>query len=416
MIEEVQMTRNPKQPHLEPTQTNSSGVLFLKKPPGAENPIEWYSSKIAGVPFILRNLLTFQRLNISNLAVFMEDPQGDLEKLFDPLLKDPRNSQNIVWISNISQLKEWVGNNPVYIFNGSALHDKKILHRLIHSLAQNEKESPEAFPVNVEDLLLEAQNNPSKLRSTESPEKSRAGSPIYVQGAKEAEIQKPEDFKTLHELQLKGSGLNHDSFITRTLSRPASRVLTRMFLNTPISPNQITLSSFFLGLLSAFLFLQGSYATHVLAAMLLVLSTWVDGADGEIARLKFMETDIGKKLDIYCDNIIHFFVFTAIGFGVYEKTGESIYLYIGGLAGLGGLVAFFLLSPILLEKRAPEKQLRHAIEPDLAEKFANRDFIHFLFLVSLIDQLEIFIIVAAIGANLFAGFLVYSRFFKSRTA
>ena len=35
-----------------------------------------------------------------------------------------------------------------------------------------------------------------------------------------------------------------------------------------------------------------------------------------------METDIGKKLDIYCDNIIHFLVFTAIGCGIYLKTGE----------------------------------------------------------------------------------------------
>ncbi|GIS85215.1 MAG: hypothetical protein CM1200mP16_15150 [Nitrospina sp.] len=48
------------------------------------------------------------------------------------------------------------------------------------------------------------------------------------------------------------------------------------------------------------------YANSVIAAILLVISTWIDGVDGEIARVKFMETDIGKKLDIYCDNIIHF--------------------------------------------------------------------------------------------------------------
>jgi phosphatidylglycerophosphate synthase len=142
----------------------------------------------------------------------------------------------------------------------------------------------------------------------------------------------------------------------------------------------------------------------------------VDGADGEIARLKFMETDIGKKLDIYCDNIIHFLVFTAIGCGVYFKTGESIFLYLGGFAGLGGLTAFFLLSPILLEKRSPSNQLFHINEPELAEKFANRDFIHFLLLVAVVDQMEIFIAVAAVGANLFAGYLIYSRLLKLKTA
>ena len=402
------MTENQKQPDLESTIDSPSGVLFLKKPGKTENIVKWYSSKIAGVPFILRNLLTMQRAGIKILAIFMEDPNGEIEKSFEKLLKDSRLPKNIPWLKNISQLKEWIPNNPTYIFNGSALHNKKELHSLIHSQLDNEGAS--AFPVKLEKLEELLVNNPTAIQSQQT------GFPLYVPGTKEEEIQESKDFKRLHELQVDGSGLSHDSPITRILSRPASRLLTRMFLNTPISPNQITLLSFFLGLVSAFLFFQGSYGTSVIAAMLLVFSTWVDGADGEIARLKFMETDIGKKLDIYCDNIIHFLVFTAIGFGVYFKTGESIFLYLGGLAGLGGLTAFFLLSPILLEKRSPSNQLFHINEPELAEKFANRDFIHFLLLVALVDQMGIFITVAAVGANLFAGYLIYSRLLKLKTA
>jgi 1L-myo-inositol 1-phosphate cytidylyltransferase / CDP-L-myo-inositol myo-inositolphosphotransferase len=402
------MTENHKQPESGIPNDNSSGVLFLKNPGETRNSIEWYSSKIAGVPLLLRNLLTLQRAGIKTLAVFMEDPHGDLEKSFEKFLKDSRLPKNILWINNIPQLKEWIHNNPAYIFNGSALHNKKELHSLIHSHSKNESAS--AFPINPETLDELLTGNPTAIQS------QQASFPLYVPGAKEEEIQNPEDFKRLHEVQVGGSGLSHDSPITRILSRPASRLLTRMFLNTPISPNQITLISFFLGLVSAFLFSQGSYGTCVIAAMLLVVSTWVDGADGEIARLKFMETDIGKKLDIYCDNIIHFLVFTSIGYGIYFKTDESIFLYLGGLAGLGGLTAFFLLSPILLDKRSPDNQLFHINEPELAEKFANRDFIHFLLLVSVVDQMEIFIAVAAVGANLFAGYLIYSRLLKLRTA
>jgi 1L-myo-inositol 1-phosphate cytidylyltransferase / CDP-L-myo-inositol myo-inositolphosphotransferase len=402
------MTENHKHPDSVTQEENSSGVLFLRKPGTTESSVKWYSSKIAGVPFILRNLLTLQRAGIKTLAIFMEDPHGDIEKSFEKLLKDSRLPKNIPWINNIPQLKEWIQNNPTYIFNGSALHNKKALHSLIHSPSKSEGAS--FLPINLEKLDELLTDNPTDIQS------QQAGFPLYVPGAKEEEIQKPEDFKRLHEAQVGGSGLSHDSPITRILSRPASRLLTRMFLNTPISPNQITLLSFFLGLVSAFLFFQGSYGTCVIAAMLLVLSTWVDGADGEIARLKFMETDIGKKLDIYCDNIIHFLVFTAIGCGVYFKTGESIFLYLGGLAGLGGLTSFFLLSPILLDKRSSDNQLLQFIEPELAEKFANRDFIHFLLLVSVVDQMEIFIAIAAVGANLFAGYLIYSRLFKLRTA
>jgi hypothetical protein len=412
------MKKSLEPSQLDSTKNLSSGVLFLKKLDEAKDLKEWYFSKIAGVPFALRNLLTFQKVGIKNLAIFMEDPNGDLEELFCGILKDPRISKNIIWIGNTLQLKNWILNNPnqVYIFNGSFLYEKSNVNNLINSPVQRKNELQSDFPINPENLeefLLKPISNPIILDSIESSEKPQTGFPIYVQGPKEAEIQRQEDFKILHEKQVKGSGLNHDSLITRIFSRPASRLLTRFFLNTPISPNQITFISFFLGLASAFYFFQGSYWTSVLAAILLVFSTWVDGADGEIARLKFMESEIGKKLDIYGDNIIHFLVFTAIGVGICNKTGETIYLYLGGLAGLGGLLAFFLLSPILLKNRS---KLFHANEPDLAEKFANRDFIHFLFLVSLIDQLEIFIMVAAIGANLFTGYLVYSRFLKLKTA
>ncbi len=409
------MTQNPNQPDSPALERKPSGVLFLKIPEKAESPFEWYSSKIAGVPFILRNLLTLQRAGIKSLVVFMEDPNGNFKKSFEKILQDPRLSQDIIWIGNIIQLKEWIQNNPnsIYILNGSSLHDKKKLHQIIHSETPNEKEN--FFPINPENLQDLQLTNPLDSIAYSSTESKQTDFPVYVPGSKEMEIKKPEDFKILHEVQVVGSGLHHDSPITRILSRPASRILTRMFLNTPISPNQITIISFFFGLMSAFLFFEGNYESCVIASALLVLSTWIDGADGEIARLKFMESDIGKKLDIYCDNIIHFLVFTAIGCGVYFKTGEPLFLYLGSLAGLGGLLAFFLLSPILLEKRSPGKQLFHVSEPELAEKFANRDFIHFLFLVSLIDQLEIFIAVAAVGANIFAGYLVYSRFYKLKT-
>jgi len=406
------------QSHLKPDSSlldqKLSGVIFLKKPRQGESPLNWYSSKIAGVPFILRNLLTLQRVGIKNLAVFYEDSNDDLKKSFDIILNDRRLSRKIVWIPNILAFKEWVQKNtsPVYIFNGSFLYEKKELFTLIHSKTNNRSEGIVSInPENLESLLLKSESESISQKPEGLP-----GSPFYVTGSNKLQAQKTEDFKILHEAQLRKSGLSHDTPITRILSRPVSRFLTRILVHTPITPNIITLISFFVGLISAFFFSRGGYENCLIAAILLVFSTWIDGVDGEIARLKFMETDIGKKLDIYCDNIIHFLVFTGIGYGVYLKTGEVIFLGLGGLAAFGGLLSFFLLSPVLLEKRSPGKQLFHISEPELAEKFANRDFIHFLLLVAVIDQLEIFIAIAAVGANIFAGYLLYSRICKLRAA
>ena len=83
---------------------NLTGILLLKKPGEEENPSNWYSSKIAGVPFILRNLLTLQRVGIKTVAVFYEDSNDDLQKSFDKILMDTRLSGKMVWIPNICLL------------------------------------------------------------------------------------------------------------------------------------------------------------------------------------------------------------------------------------------------------------------------------------------------------------------------
>ena len=179
---------------------NLTGILLLKKPGEGEeeNPSHWYSSKIAGVPFILRNLLTLQRVGIKTLAVFYEDSNVDLQKSFDKILMDTRLSKKIVWIPNILKFKEWLQNSahPVYIFNGAFLYDKKELFTLIHSEPNNINEA--VIPINpdsLENLLIKTASEPSNLKP-EAP----SGFPLYVPGSHELQIQKPKDFKTLHVL------------------------------------------------------------------------------------------------------------------------------------------------------------------------------------------------------------------------
>ena len=74
---------------------------------------------------------------------------------------------------------------------------------------------------------------------------------------------------------------------------------------------------------------------------MLIFSAWVDCVEGEVARLKFMASEWGAKLDIVSDNIVHCSVFFAIGMGLYFLIGASIFKYLGVLAVLGSLMSFF---------------------------------------------------------------------------
>ena len=102
---------------------NITGILFIKNLEKSANTFKWYSSKIAGVPFILRNLLTLKRSGLKTLAVFMEDPTGDLQNSFKEILKDGRLSQDVIWLGNFNLLKNWIQNKFSNFFIKSVIFE-----------------------------------------------------------------------------------------------------------------------------------------------------------------------------------------------------------------------------------------------------------------------------------------------------
>jgi 1L-myo-inositol 1-phosphate cytidylyltransferase / CDP-L-myo-inositol myo-inositolphosphotransferase len=389
----------------------SCSVLHLPSPPEPCKTSDWYTALIAGVPFLLRNIMSLQRAGLHDLIVYIDKSQEEIEKLAFTIKADARIIANIHWIANSGQLKETLQNREgqTLLFNGLALHDKKEVRSLLKTFTQQEASTPEALQISkdqLESLIQKIQRNDEK-ELIDFQEKTPSFK--YIPGSEQAHVKEQKDFSIQHERLLAGSGQNHDSPITRLLSRPFSQKMTRLFLNTKITPNQITLFSFGMGLGSAICFAGGTYPMNVFGSLLLLFSTWVDGADGEIARLKFMESELGGKLDIICDNIVHFFVFGAIGWGVSKTTGNETYLYLGGLAAFASLASFILLGAIILKKNTGAISPAPDAEPSIAEKLANRDFIHFLMLMALIDQAQIFIIIAAIGATVFTFYMIYLR-------
>lgn len=419
------ITSAEKQGHL--------AVLFLSLPSKDVDCVEWYWRKIAGVPFLLRNILNIQRGGVERLVLVTGENANAGDELLHRLLMDPRVTLKLDALTDSVQLAEMaIGMGELLFLDGSLLYDK---HKIKSALAP-EAESGETgkhrsflLDPNSTTLLLEQMDsyNFSDLelareRSSQSESDSSDSGKhrlVYLLETEHPKISSLQDFQTANGRILKKSGgLSNDSFATRILSRPVSQRLTRLVLNTRISPNQITVFSFFLGLGSALCFFQGGYGMGVGGAGLLLLSIWVDGVDGEIARIKFMESPFGAKLDILCDNIVHVAVFFSIGMGLYHTQGETIYLVLGGLAALGSLFSFLLLSEGIIagksttsagKKNEPKKN-------SLIDKLANRDFTHFLFVLALMDQLPVFIWLTAVGVNVMALYLLLVTKLLKKTA
>src|SRR5262249_37403488 len=134
-------------------------------------------------------------------------------------------------------------------------------------------------------------------------------------------------------------GREGDGWLTRLVDRRISRALTRLLLPTGVSPNQITLLSLMLGISSGLLYSMGAYWSAVSGALVFLLSTIIDGCDGEVARLSFLESKLGRYLDIIGDNVVHLFLFAGIAVGLTRGGVNEYTAVLGVLTVLGALLA-----------------------------------------------------------------------------
>ncbi len=188
-----------------------------------------------------------------------------------------------------------------------------------------------------------------------------------------------------------------DGWVDRYLNRKLSLWFSRQFLRMPLTPNQVTLVACAMGLLAALGFAHGSWASGVLGALLLQWSAVIDCCDGEVARLKFLESTSGYYLDITCDNIVHVAVFVGIAWSGYQELGQTHVLLLGGLAAFGTLMGFIMV----LGTRHGRVRQASAVLDRLIDALANRDFSLILVICAVTGTLQWFLWALAIGVNLF---------------
>ncbi len=116
------------------------------------------------------------------------------------------------------------------------------------------------------------------------------------------DVDTPEELRRANAILVrrsyKGKG---DGFISRHLNRKISLKLSEVLVNR-ITPNQATLISFLIGLLSAILILF----SIPLAGLIYQISSILDGVDGEIARASLRTSKFGGWMDSVLDRYVDF--------------------------------------------------------------------------------------------------------------
>jgi archaetidylinositol phosphate synthase len=179
-----------------------------------------------------------------------------------------------------------------------------------------------------------------------------------------------------------------------------AHAVMRRLVASPITPNQITTVGLAIGLLAAFLYARGGWAVH-LGAACFVLSFWLDHADGELARMTGRASPFGHYYDLAAGGCVLVAVFIGIGIGTSDGALGAWSLVLGAAAGAATAVIFALR--LELQRRAGKTAVR---QPSLFG-FELEDLLYLLGPITWFGLLQPFLLLAGIGAPLFALFVLW---------
>jgi archaetidylinositol phosphate synthase len=175
-----------------------------------------------------------------------------------------------------------------------------------------------------------------------------------------------------------------------------ARRLVASLRNSWVTPNHLTSVRLGVGLAAAASFLPGTYAWSNLGALLLVISNFLDHADGELARMSARSSRTGHVYDLASDAAVTIVLFLAIGAGLPRNPLQIPPVALGLIAGCAVASIFFM------RMRIEDIGGKDANRQASVGGFETEDVLYLLPLVTLGHALMPFLAAAAICAPLFA--------------
>ncbi len=182
-----------------------------------------------------------------------------------------------------------------------------------------------------------------------------------------------------------------------------ARRLVAPLIHSRVTPNHLTTLRLVVGLAAAAAFVPGRYGWSNIAALLLILSNFLDHTDGELARMSGKTSRIGHLYDLASDAAVTILLFVAIGVGVAAKPGGERILppAVLGLAAGSAIALIFYLR-----MRIEELLGKAATKQASLGGFETEDVLYLLPLVTLSNALVPMLVAASICAPLYAIWVV----------
>jgi len=197
------------------------------------------------------------------------------------------------------------------------------------------------------------------------------------------------------------------------LVRHLSFPVTRLLMLTSVTPNQITGLSLAFGLGAGIACLQGDYFSILSGSFLFLICYVLDNCDGEIARLKNMQSHFGMRFDTFVDWLVHTVFFVCVGWGATQATGQGWWFGLGVVTSVGGSINYGIelyknktephATELPEEESAPQEKDTNIDRFILNARIVRSDFCFIVLVLSLGGVLMYLLALAAIGSQAYWG-------------
>lgn len=182
-----------------------------------------------------------------------------------------------------------------------------------------------------------------------------------------------------------------------------ARGLVAPLAATRVTPNHLTTVRLAVGLAGAAAFTVGTYGWSNIAALLVILSNFLDHTDGELARLSGKTSRVGHVYDLASDAAVTILLFVAMGIGIGTSSDNLLGVpppVLGAVAGAAVALIFYL------RMRMEEMAGKVVTRQGSLGGFETEDVLYLLPLVTLCNGVMPFLLAASIGAPLFAVWVI----------
>ena len=130
--------------------------------------------------------------------------------------------------------------------------------------------------------------------------------------------------------------VDQDGVVAYYIFRILSRQMTRLLIDTPVTPNQVSISAMVMGIVAALFATAGTLWGWQVAGVLFWFGAVIDCVDGEIARLRVKGSKLGEWLDSMADEVSTYGLLAGLGVGL---LGSELEAYWSTIAFVGAVIA-----------------------------------------------------------------------------